>query len=110
MAPGSTWLTFRDSFPDALRGIHLAEESGDIITTSPEWVEPTEGVHTFGRKGNGGSDKPAPVEPEHDAATGEVKAAVTPTSEASKAAAKQEAIVEQPKPKTDAKGQAGLGW
>lgn len=83
------WFAMRDAFPDALRGINSAEESGDIVVERAEFVDDggdlKPGKHSFAKpKRTARVDEPsfsAPPppppqpdeEPPHDPATGEVR-------------------------------------
>lgn len=90
-------FALRDSFPDALRGINVAEEASDlVINQTPEWeppAEPVPGVHKVGRK----AEPAAPAL----AAKPEEKPAAAPAAK-----------VEEPKPapKVNADGQVEGGW
>lgn len=105
-------FALRDSFPDALRGIHLAEEAGDVVDLRAEFVgadgQPKEGVHSF--TGNGKPAQlpaagPAPVveqaQPEPEPAAAKPEPRPEPKREAPKA---------KPQPQEDQAGQKGLGW
>jgi hypothetical protein len=115
-------FALRDAFPDALRGVHSADESRDmVIDATPEWVEPgsrepKEGTFSVRKpKGNGGNGKaiaagiengvvietPAAETP-HDPITGEVKQ--EPKQEDKPAAVNDPKKAEQPKV------QGKLGW
>jgi len=81
MAMRARAFALRDSFPDAMRGLSVAEEAQDIINATPEWTEKqppadlAEGFRTFGSKKPAEQPTDAELvdEPAHDASTGELK-------------------------------------
>jgi hypothetical protein len=111
-------FALRDSFPDALRGISMAEEVQDI-PQAPEWVgadgAPREGVHSF----NGGKPQPHQLPAAGPAPVVEhVAAAPQPVEAKPEPAPQQQAAKAEPKPAAKAKpetkqepsGQTAVKW
>ncbi len=94
-------FALRDAFPDALRGIRSAEETGDIVVDArPEFIDdaggPVAGVHSFA-----GRTRPAEVPPAEVAAELAQARAEQPATPATK---------EEPKPApAPPEGQGTLG-
>jgi hypothetical protein len=73
-------FALRDAFPDALRGIRMAEEERDVIDVTPMTAAPEAlpvGVSKFGRakakaEAKAKAAEPVSIEPPHDPSTGEV--------------------------------------
>lgn len=112
-------FALRDSFPDALRGVHCAEEARDVVDLTPEWRERqapadlAEGFRTFGSKKPAEQPTDAEVvdEPAHDAATGEVKQETKPAQDTSYGPPPMDPEPETKKPDAPAaKGQSKLGF
>lgn len=105
-------FALRDSFPDALRGVHLAEESQDIVVNAtPHFAGdeggPKEGVHSF----RGGSKphalpSPGPAPVLEVAPSEETK----PEPVAASAKAEEPRHEAAPLPAKANGGQQGLGW
>jgi hypothetical protein len=115
-------FALRDAFPDALRGIHSADESRDMVIDVSPVESLKEGFHTFGKRpepandngGNGGNGKAMPseeaAEPPHDPVTGEVRAE-EPKAEAMPlpfGPTSGETKPTDPAPATKGKGKAGF--
>jgi hypothetical protein len=98
-------FALRDAFPDALRGIHSAEEASDmIVDVTPASVgELTDGVHSFGFKKTEAEEKPpepaSKKEPEPEKKP-EAKAATTKEKQPPKKDAAK-APPDEPPPPTD---------